>query len=98
MKTSTVVVPWREGLHLRHAVKLVQLGKFFRSTISLKHGSKMADLRSIISIIALCATMGTALDLEVNGDDETDAVRAVEQAFSGGQTHQVSGGKNAQQG
>lgn len=98
MKTSTVVVPWREGLHLRHAVKLVQLGKFFHSTISLKHGSKMADLRSIISIIALCATMGTTLDLEVCGDDETDAVRAVEQAFSGGQTHQVSAGKYVRQG
>jgi phosphotransferase system HPr (HPr) family protein len=82
MKTSTVVVPWREGLHLRHAVKLVQLSKFFRSTISLKGGGKMADLRSIISLIALCATMGTTLDIEVCGEDEAEATRAVEQAFS----------------
>ncbi|HTL74026.1 MAG TPA: HPr family phosphocarrier protein [bacterium] len=82
MKISKVIVPWREGLHLRHAVKLVQLGKFFRSTISLKCGSKIADLRSIMSIITLCAAMGTTLDVEVRGDDEVEATRAVEQAFS----------------
>ena len=82
MKVSKVIVPWREGLHLRHAVKLVQLGKLFKSTISLKCGSKIADIRSIMSIITLCATMGTALDVEVKGDDEAEATRAVEQAFS----------------
>lgn len=82
MKISKVIVPWREGLHLRHAVKLVQLGKFFKSTISLKCGSKIADLRSIMSIITLCAAMGTTLDVEVRGDDEVEATRAIEQAFS----------------
>ena len=81
MKNSKVVVPWREGLHLRHAAKLVQVARFFRSTISLKHGPKIADLRSIVSIISLCATMGTTLDVEVRGDDEAEATRAVEQAF-----------------
>jgi phosphotransferase system HPr-like phosphotransfer protein len=42
----------------------------------------MANLRSILSILSLCATMGTALDLEVMGDDEHDATHAVEQVFS----------------
>jgi len=96
MKISKVVVPWREGLHLRQAVKLVQMGKFFRSTISLRSGRKIADLRSIISIISLCATMGTCLDLEVCGDDETDATQAVEQAFSS-QSRQISNSDNMQQ-
>ena len=82
MKNSKVVVPWREGLHLRHAAKLVQVAKFFRSRISLRCGPKIADLRSIVSIISLCATMGTTLDVEVQGDDETDAARAVEMAFA----------------
>lgn len=82
MKKSTVVVPWREGLHLRHAVKLVKIAKFFRSNVLLRSGQKLADLRSIMSIISLCATMGTTLDVEASGDDEIDATRAVEQAFS----------------
>lgn len=83
MKHSKVVVPWREGLHLRHAAKLVQLAKFFRSNIFLRCGTKSADLRSIISIISLCATMGTALDVEASGEDEREATQAVQRAFSG---------------
>ena len=82
MKTSKVVVPWREGLHLRYAARLVQASKSFRSKISLKCDRKMADLRSIISILSLCATMGTTIDIEAVGDDEADATRAVEQIFS----------------
>ena len=39
-------------------------------------------MRSILSILSLCATMGTALDIETIGDDEHDAARAVEQVFS----------------
>lgn len=81
MKCSKVVVPWREGLHLRHAATLVKLTGLFRSTIRLKYGPKIADLRSILSIISLCATMGTALDIEASGDDEVEATRAVEQVF-----------------
>jgi phosphocarrier protein HPr len=82
MKRTKVVVPWQEGLHLRPAANLVRTMKNFRSTAYLKCGGKMADLRSILSIISLCATMGTALDVEVMGDDEHDATRAVEQVFS----------------
>jgi phosphotransferase system HPr-like phosphotransfer protein len=42
----------------------------------------MADIRCILSILSLCATMGTALDVEATGDDERDATCAVEQVFS----------------
>jgi phosphocarrier protein len=82
MKSSRVVVSHREGLHLRTATKLVHLSRRFRSTIFLKCDGKVADLRSILSILSLCATMGTALDVEAVGDDEHDAARAVEQVFS----------------
>lgn len=82
MKQFKVIVPWREGLHLRHAASLAKIARFFRSSIHLRCGSKVADLRSIISIISLCATMGTALDIEVRGEDETEATRAMERAFS----------------
>lgn len=91
MKHSTVVVPWREGLHLRPAANLVQLSKRFHSTVLLKGRGKVADLRSLLSILSLCATMGTALDIEAVGDDEQDATRAVEQVFSSHGTGDASG-------
>jgi phosphocarrier protein len=60
----------------------VEVASQFRSTVYLKCGGKIADLRSILSIIALCATMGTGLDVEATGDDEQDAVQAIERVFS----------------
>ncbi len=81
MKHSQITVPWTEGLHLRRAAQLVKVARMFRSSLHLKCGGKIADLRSIVSILALCATMGTALDLEAVGDDELEAAQTVEQLF-----------------
>ncbi len=82
MIRSKVVVPWREGLLLRRAVTLAQTGLRYRSAIHLKGRQGIADLRSVLSILALCATMGTALVIEARGIDEQDAIQAVQQAFS----------------
>lgn len=84
MKHSKVVVLWAEGLHLRPAARLVRLTQRFQSSISLTFGGRIADLRSILSVIALCATMGAALDVEVKGEDEQNAIEAVQQMFSSG--------------
>ena len=81
MKHVRVTVPWSEGLHLRRAAQLVKVARRFHSTLYLKCGGKIADLRSIVSVVALCATMGTALDLEAVGDDEQEAAWTVEQVF-----------------
>jgi phosphocarrier protein len=82
MKRKSVVVPWRHGLHLRPASILVNVAKPFRSTIYLRCGERVADLRNILSIIMLCATMGSGIDIEAFGDDEQDAVQAIEQVFT----------------
>lgn len=81
MERVKITVPWPEGLHLRHAVRLVQTARSFHSTVRLKCDGRIADLRSILSIIALCASMGTVLDVEISGDDEADARQTVERVF-----------------
>ncbi len=81
MKHARVTVLWSEGLHLRRAAQLVKVAQRFHSTLYLKCGGRIADLRSIVSVLALCATMGTALDLEAVGDDEQEAAQSVEQVF-----------------
>jgi phosphocarrier protein HPr len=60
----------------------MQVAQRFRSTILLKCGERIADLRSVLSMIALCATMGTPLDVEATGEDEQDAAQAIEEVFS----------------
>ncbi|MFA6135571.1 MAG: HPr family phosphocarrier protein [Phycisphaerae bacterium] len=81
MKHAEVVVIWHDGLHLRPAARLVQVARKFRSSVYLKCNGKIADLRSILSVIALCATLDTAVEIEAIGDDEQAATQAIEQVF-----------------
>jgi len=82
MKSSKVLVRWREGLHLRAAVDVVRRSQGFKSNILLKLGGKVADAKSILSVLILCATMGSLLDVEAAGPDEREAVRAIETLFA----------------
>ncbi len=91
MTTRRVIVPWEKGLHLRAAAKLVRLGQSFHSTIRIHCGGQVANLRSIISVISLCAVMGSTLEIEVTGEDELEAVQAVEQVFAGDDEASSSG-------
>lgn len=81
VKQSRVIVPWKEGLHLRPAATLVRLAGTFRSSLSLKRGHHVANLRSVLSVVALCAAVGTPLEIEAAGEDEQEAVTAIEHAF-----------------
>lgn len=83
MTTRQVIVPWEKGLHLRVATKLVRLAQSFHSTIRIHCGGQVANVRSIISMISLCAVMGSTLEIEVTGEDEQEAAQAVEQVFAG---------------
>src|SRR6266850_380661 len=82
MKTTTVIVPWKEGIHLRRAGKLARLATRFRSSILCRLGEKVADGRSVIGIIILCASLGATLEIEASGPDEREAVQAVDEFFA----------------
>jgi phosphotransferase system HPr (HPr) family protein len=84
MKTARVTVKWHAGLHMRAAAKLVHLARRFRSRISIRLGSRIADARSILSIMILSAGLGSPLDIEASGDDEHEAIQAVEAYFDDG--------------
>ena len=82
MKKSEVVVSWANGLHLRPASKLVRLSRTFRSHIYLKCNDRISNARSVISVLLLCATMGTTIQVEVSGEDEESAMEALHQVFA----------------
>jgi len=84
MKRYRVVVPWRHGLHLRPAAALVRAARGFHAQVRLRCGDRIADLRSVLSLLALCATLGAAIDIEASGEDEQPAADAVAQVFASG--------------
>ena len=81
MKRSQLKVPWTDGLHLRTAAQLVRLAQKFHSSILLRANGKMADARSILNVMLLCAALGTVIEVEAQGEDEDLAIQAVENAF-----------------
>ncbi len=74
------------GLHARAAAQLVRLAAAFKSRIILKRrdNAVFADAKSILSVLALAASKGVELHLEVEGADEQVAIEAVENLFSSG--------------
>ena len=82
MQRAQVQVPWKKGLHLRPATALVRMAQSFPGKILLKCGDRLADARSIVSVLLLAASMGSVLDVEISGDDEASAASAIEHIFT----------------
>lgn len=76
MLKQQVTIVNKAGLHARAASKLVELASSFSSTIHVGH-DKMVDGKSILSLMMLGAVKGTAINVEVDGDDETQAMSSI---------------------
>lgn len=66
------------GLHARAAAKLVHLAAKFRSDIKIRKGDEEVDGKSILGILLLAAGRGTIITIKANGEDEAEAVKAIE--------------------
>lgn len=74
------------GLHARAAAQLVKLAGKYRSTIVLRRDDSggFANAKSILSVLALAAAVGSVLTIETDGDDENDAMAAITAMFANG--------------
>src|SRR5687768_9470484 len=77
-------VTGRLGLHARAAANLVRVAGRFKSSLTLYRldGGLEADAKSILSILTLAASRGTALRVVASGVDEQEALDAVVGLFS----------------
>jgi phosphocarrier protein len=66
------------GLHARAAAKLVHVAARFRCDIKIRKGDEEVDGKSILGILLLAAGRGTMITIKANGDDEAEAVAAIE--------------------
>ena len=79
-------VKGRLGLHARAAAKLVRVANQFESHLSLERvdDKSHADAKSILSVLMLAASCGTALRVVAEGPDESQAMKALDVLFSDG--------------
>ena len=72
-----VIICNRLGLHARAAARFVHTASRFRSRIQIKREGQAVDGKSILGLLLLAATNGSALRIEVTGEDEEAAIEAL---------------------
>lgn len=77
MYTKTVVVANKTGLHARPATLFTQAANGFAAQITVTKDGHTVDAKSILKVLSLGVSQGTALRIEAEGTDEQKAVDAL---------------------
>ena len=80
---STVALPAGVALHARPAATFVKTALRFRAKVTVGTDGKLADVKSILAVLALGAVGGTVLRLSADGEDAPDALAALSSCVSG---------------
>ena len=78
MVTREVEIKNKLGLHARAAAKLVHIAARFKCDIKIRKGDEEVDGKSILGILLLAAGRGSLITLKADGEDERDALDAIE--------------------
>lgn len=78
MKTVTYTIKDEMGIHARPAGLLVKEAGKFTSTVTLGNGTKEADAKKIMGIMALGVKKGQSVTFKIEGADESEAAAAIE--------------------
>ncbi|BDV43483.1 phosphocarrier protein HPr [Geotalea uraniireducens] len=72
------------GLHARASALLVKTTSRFGSEIKIAREGVEVNGKSIMGIMMLAAAMGTVITVKVDGEDETEAMAALEEIITNG--------------
>ena len=78
MKSMNYTITDELGIHARPAGLFVKLAGGFQSDITVVKDGKEANAKRIMALMGLSATKGTEITVKVEGPDEDEAVKAVE--------------------
>jgi phosphocarrier protein len=84
MQEKTVTIKNKLGLHARPAALMVQTASRFKSKVKILKDEQEVDGKSIMGLMTLAASAGSGLRLVVDGDDEAQALAALEQLVNSG--------------
>ena len=79
-----VAIRNRLGLHARAAARFVHTASRFRSRVTASRDGRVMDGKSILGILLLAASQGTAIEVAADGPDEEEALVALVSLVEGG--------------
>ncbi len=77
MKESSITIRHPVGLHARPAALFVQTAQKFSAKISVTHGAKTANAKSLLGLLGLGVTKDADISIKADGADEEAAVDAL---------------------
>jgi len=79
MATRKIELVNRLGLHARAAAKLVHVASRYRCHVAVRHNEEEVNGKSILGLLLLAAPCGSSLELVAEGEDEREALDALEE-------------------
>ena len=83
MIKSIIKISNKLGLHARASAKLTKLAGSFKSDIHLSRNHRRVNAKSIMGVMMLAAGMGSEVEIEAEGVDESDALTALRALIDG---------------
>ena len=81
MIKRSITISNKLGLHARASAKLTQLASRFQSAVWIERNGRRVNAKSIMGVMMLAAGIGSTVELEIDGPDETEAAQALESLF-----------------
>jgi len=79
MVHAILTVKSSEGLRGHTAVDFAQVASSFDAQLFIEQGNKKVNAKSVIGLLSLAVCKGETIHLFANGQDEEDALAALEQ-------------------
>ena len=77
MIKKSVTISNKLGLHARASAKLTKIAGSFPCEVWLSRGDRRINAKSIMGVMMLAAGLGSAVELETNGEQEEEAMDAI---------------------
>jgi len=77
MIKNTTTISNKLGLHARASAKLTKLAGSFPCEVWIAKGERRVNAKSIMGVMMLAAGMGSEVTLEIEGQQEQDAMDAI---------------------
>jgi phosphocarrier protein len=81
MQQKKFEITSESGIHARPATSLVNAVNSFTADVNLEANGRKVNLKSIMGVMSLGIGKGTTITVSAEGDDEKEAIEAVERAI-----------------
>ena len=82
MVEKEITVSNPNGIHARPSAEIAKTASKFKSDITLIKGDMQTDAKNILNVLMLCIPYNTEITIRASGEDEKEALQAVEEAFT----------------